>query len=288
MKAFVTHQKDLGLVRERQEDQCISYSGPNGAILIVSDGMGGHAGGNLASDAAVTQANQILARWMNTGQIDKVSSDKLKVIGLNEAPPTVQEWIHTEEAETQTPEVNIPKRDEIRQLIEAIFIQAQNAVTELAVQNPQEAGNAGCTLTVAILREGWIHVAHIGDSRAYLLRKGTLEPLTVDHSGAMLLVTAGILTPEEARNHPESHRLYRFLGINAPELAIDLYHEPAQANDILMLCSDGLWGMVEDEQMVALLTQHSGLEQASAALIRAANANGGDDNISLSLAQLST
>lgn len=318
MKIELTHNRDTGRVRKRQEDTCYSAATPHGAILILSDGMGGHGGGDLASQVAVEAAAAVLTSWIeglsstenveHTDEVEESIDSGTSVHSTEEnrfdGPPiaqdvsasvakhrhpdfpvSVEEWMRPAVQDNEELP-NIPNRHAIRDLLKRAVIQAQLAVCQVAQDNPFKAGNAGCTLTIALIVNYWAYIAHIGDSRAYLHRQGKLNQITLDHSGATLLVTAGLITPEEARTHPESHSLYRFLGASATELTLDIFYEPLEADDRLLLCSDGLWGMVEDEAIAELLNTERSLKQTVTELIKAANEHGGEDNISVGLAQV--
>lgn len=316
MTVLVTHKKDQGKVRQRQEDNCFSHRNNANAILILSDGMGGHAGGDLASHASVTAAQAVLQAWLENSNerspesesalereiapitAGEITSTKMSNLEAGLAPRytiKIEEWIKAgEPTNTPTPDeplVDIPQRSQVAAAIESVFSQAQQAICDIAMDATLGVNNAGCTLTVALIVDGWLHIGHIGDSRAYLYRQDHLEQLTLDHSGAMLLVNAGIITLEEARSHPESHSLYRFLGLNATELTVDIHHEKLQKGDLVFLCSDGLWGMVDDGVMAQLVARESelndqSLNRTAAALIQKANDLGGEDNISVALAAM--
>lgn len=310
MTVLVTHQKDQGRVRERQEDNCLSYVDSKKAILIVSDGMGGHAGGDLASQASVDAAQAVLEGWPKSDEepptedtspdlSDSASTRETEAepLGQNQVIDTnrdtlpipnfavkVDEWIKSESGPDGV-EIEIPNRDQIVVAIKKAFSQAQHAVCNVA-DMAKGLGSAGCTLTVAIIADGWLHIGHVGDSRSYIYRQGKLEQVTLDHSGAMLLVTAGLIKLEDARNHPESHSLYRFLGINALDLTVDVHHEKLQQDDLVLLCSDGLWGMLEDDHIADLLGKRLSLQKTGSILLDQANNMGGNDNISIAIAAM--
>jgi protein phosphatase len=120
---------------------------------------------------------------------------------------------------------------------------------------------------------------NLGDSRAYLLRRGRLRRLTQDHTVAAVLLRLDEITPEEAGEHPGTHRLTRYVGMEGEALP-DIQTLRLEAGDRLLLCSDGLTGMVSDRRIAHLLRQQPTPEDACQALIAAANAAGGRDNIS--------
>lgn len=305
MTILVTYQKDQGKVRERQEDSCFAFVDEQKAALILSDGMGGHAGGDLASQAAVAAAGEVLEPWplpppknidSHSDLGDPFERNDLKTsrLSISGEGMVVEEWVKDEWVNSEEPAkepakgptAEIPQRSEVVAGLQDAFNHAQQSVCQVGAEISYGLGSAGCTLTAALITNGWLHVGHIGDSRAYLFRQGQLEQLTLDHSGAMLLVSAGIIKPEEARHHPESHSLYRFLGINAVELTVDVHHEKLQTDDIVLLCSDGLWGMLPDETIAELLQQTNSVEEAAHALLFHANNAGGEDNISVAMAKI--
>lgn len=156
---------------------------------------------------------------------------------------------------------------------------ANTHVMNLAAKNPQFRG-MGTTLT-AVLAEGVrLHVAHVGDSRAYLLRNDTLSQLTIDHTLVQQLVDDGQITEQEAAKHPQRSVITRALGI-APAVDIDTLTITLAPHDTVLLCSDGLTGVVNDDTIIRTLRSAASPTQAIDALIAKANANGGPDNITV-------
>lgn len=170
------------------------------------------------------------------------------------------------------------------QLLEAIVKEANRRIYELAQKDESRAG-MGCTLTAAFVGDGEITIGHVGDSRAYRLRGEQLEQLTSDHSLVEELVRQGKLTAEEAEVHPQRSIITRALGPE-PEVEVDAFTHSAKPDDVYLLCSDGLTGMVQDERIAEILLGRSSLKQAAEALIAAANENGGRDNITVVLFRL--
>jgi serine/threonine protein phosphatase PrpC len=163
---------------------------------------------------------------------------------------------------------------------------ANQAVYE---RNRQQQTVMGTTMTVALLIETTAYVAHVGDSRLYLYREPTgLAQLTHDHSVVAALVEAGIIAPDDIYTHPRRNQIYRSLGEEAP-IEVDTATVPLAADDILLLCSDGLWEMVRDQQIAAILTASLPAPTDTAhALVQAALTGGGEDNVSAIVAQVST
>jgi len=155
--------------------------------------------------------------------------------------------------------------------------EANRRIWELAQQDASRRG-MGTTCTVAMVGSRGVTVAHVGDSRAYLLRESELSQLTHDHSLVAELERSGQLSPEAAEHHPQRSIITRALG---PEhdVEVDAHTHSARSGDVFVLCSDGLTGMVSDDEMAAILRGEETLEAAVRSLIRAANQSGGRDNI---------
>jgi PPM family protein phosphatase len=141
----------------------------------------------------------------------------------------------------------------------------------------------GTTVTAAVAGEGWVQLAHVGDSRAYLLRDGRLRQLTDDHTVVGELVRQGRLSPGEAAHHPERSVLTRAVGLD-PDLEVDT-PPPLQleAGDQVLICSDGLTDAVPDDRIAGILRDHHDGQAACQALLEAAKAAGGPDNITVVL-----
>jgi protein phosphatase len=136
----------------------------------------------------------------------------------------------------------------------------------------------GTTLTAAVLLGEQLTIGHVGDSRAYLVKDGTTEVITRDHSLVERLRELGQLTPDEAATHPQRNVLYRAIG-QGDNLEVDVFTQPIPRGGYVLLCSDGLWGEVPDEEILRIISQSTDLQQACEELVRAANAAGGPDNI---------
>ena len=148
-----------------------------------------------------------------------------------------------------------------------------------------EAQKAGCegmgtTMTACVVEGNKLAIAHVGDSRAYLLHAGKLQQLTRDHSWIADMIETGQLTPDEARIHPNRSVITRALGSD-PNMQPDLYEITASEGDRLLLCSDGLHGMVDDGAIQAMLARVRDPQRCAAALVNEAIANGGADNITV-------
>jgi PPM family protein phosphatase len=157
---------------------------------------------------------------------------------------------------------------------------ANRSVYERSSEDASVSG-MGTTMTVAVVDGRGVTIGHVGDSRAYLARGGTLEQLTEDHSLVSELVRAGKLSPEEAENHPQRSVITRALGTD-PDVDVDAFTVAPEEGDIFLICSDGLTTMVGDETIAQVLDAHRGdLGRAAKELVRLANKAGGEDNITV-------
>ena len=161
---------------------------------------------------------------------------------------------------------------------------ANRAVIERAAAEREKAG-MGTTLTGLHLRDSAMFVAHVGDSRLYRLRDGQLSQITRDHTVAQDMIETGKLTKEAAMQHPASSMLTRSLGSRA-DVEVDLIEEQLAPRDLLLLCSDGLTGMLTDRDLSLILAQPTPLDHIAADLIEAANRRGGLDNITALLLRI--
>ncbi|GIK42173.1 MAG: hypothetical protein BroJett011_60060 [Chloroflexota bacterium] len=213
------------------------------AIYIVADGMGGQEAGELASQLAATTAGQFIATRLET-QAGPLSTTAAKdlVIGALEA--------------------------------------ANETVMTAALEAKQDR-RMGAAIVLALVHLPQVYICHAGDARAYLVRNSSLTRLTTDDSWVAELVAKGLITEEQAQHHPLGHILTKAVGHESPlEPAFD--EVTVTPGDWLLLCSDGLWKMVGDEQLLAALqAPQITPAQAVETLVEAANVAGGKDNISL-------
>jgi serine/threonine protein phosphatase PrpC len=142
--------------------------------------------------------------------------------------------------------------------------------------------NMGTTLCAALVQKDHAIITNVGDSRVYLMRQGELSRISQDHSLVGFLETLGELTPAEARTHPSGNILVRSIG-SVPEVEIDVFHVETQDGDRILLCSDGLWGEVEDHEIAATLIATNDCQSACVELVDMANEAGGKDNSTLVL-----
>jgi PPM family protein phosphatase len=164
--------------------------------------------------------------------------------------------------------------------LEELIQEANRRVHQRSVEDAAASG-MGTTLTVAEIVGERVTIGHVGDSRAYLVRDGSLEQLTQDHSLVAELVRSGKLTPEEAEQHPQRSVITRALGTD-PDVDVDTFAVEPRSGDLFLLCSDGLTSMVDDRMIERLVEEKRGdLDGLVKALIRAANKGGGEDNITV-------
>ena len=167
------------------------------------------------------------------------------------------------------------------QRLTALVREANRRIFELAISDESKRG-MGTTLTAALLEGDEVALAHVGDSRAYRMRDGHLEQLTHDHSLVAELERSGQISPEDAEHHPQRSIITRALGPE-PDVEVDAHSHSARAGDLYVICSDGLTGMISDDEMAAILRGTSSLEEAAESLVKAANQSGGKDNITVVL-----
>ncbi len=170
--------------------------------------------------------------------------------------------------------------DAVTALRDAV-VAANERVSKLARDNPNYRG-MGTTLTAALVEGRRLHVAHVGDSRAYLLRDGQFSQLTDDHTLVQHLIDEGEITREEAAHHPQRSVVTRAIGVS-DDVDVDSMSLDLQGHDQLLLCSDGLTGVVEDDVIAETLLEHTDPDEAVASLIERANQAGGPDNITVLL-----
>jgi serine/threonine protein phosphatase PrpC len=175
--------------------------------------------------------------------------------------------------------------EQVEDRFRTAFVEAGREILRQAAENTARLG-MGTTATVLLLREdGPYVIGHIGDSRAYLVRDGSIRQVTRDHSWVQEQVDRGMITPEQAKNHPQSNIITRALGTDAYPTP-DLYNGMLRAGDIFLLGSDGLTDMVSEEHLLAILEAEDDPERAVTRLVREANMAGGVDNISAVVARI--
>ncbi len=220
-------------------------------FYLVADGMGGHDAGDLASRTV----NQIVTNWVLQVQV--------------------------------LPDLRKTTRKLTAENIPADILKRAIAEANTALQHHAQSRNSdlGSTVTAALLIGDTATIVNVGDSRTYRLRNDQLVQITRDHSLVARLVEANIIYPEEVRSHPRRNQIYRSLG-HKPDVEIDTFTVPMQRGDRLILCCDGLWEMVLDQDIKRIIKASRTPQEACDQLIIAANAAGGEDNISVIVVEM--
>jgi PPM family protein phosphatase len=162
----------------------------------------------------------------------------------------------------------------------AVIQEANRRVYERSNEDPSASG-MGTTITAALVEDAGVTIGHVGDSRAYRYRDGSIEQITDDHSLVNELMKSGKLSPEEAEMHPQRSVITRALGTD-PDVDVDSFTLETQEGDVFLLCSDGLTTMVDDDEIRDVLEKYRGdLDRATKSLVSAANRGGGEDNITV-------
>ena len=242
VKAFgLTH---VGRQRQHNEDAFLVED--RARLFLVADGMGGHAAGEIASRIAVDSITEFI---LHTKEDDGT-------------------WPHAYDEQF---------RRSTNRLMAAVRM-ANTRVLE-AMRKDARLRGMGTTVVACLAEDNTVSVAHVGDSRAYLIREGQLSRITNDHSWVFEQVQAGMLTESEAEKHPLRNVITRALG-GALQVTPDASEIEARPGDVFLLCSDGLTGMVPESEILRVVTANSGnLQQACEQLIDAANERGGLDNV---------
>lgn len=242
---------DVGRVREHNEDT-IGVD-PDIGLMVLADGMGGYNAGEVASGIAVKTIMSLVKEAFDQQDLDSI------------------------DPETGLSRTSIVLRDAI--------IRANKIIFQTAKTQPQCEG-MGTTIVACLFADNKVAIAHVGDSRAYRLRTNHFEQLTLDHSLLQELVDRGFYSQAEAARATNKNYVTRALGV---ELTVDveIHEHPAQKGDVYVLCSDGLSDMVEDDDIhLTISTFSANLETVAKQLIQLSNDNGGRDNVSLILAQV--
>jgi protein phosphatase len=236
MELRIAHATDRGRVRDQNEDSVLGDALP---LVAVADGMGGHEGGEVASQMAL----ELLATWKEklAEESGGASAEKLR----------------------------------------EAFTAAHRAVWDRG-RSEESLSGMGTTLTAGWIDADKMTLAHVGDSRAYLLRRGKLQQLTQDQTVAQEWVRRGRLSEDEAATSPHRHILLQAIGADSDELDIDTSSVELRSGDRILLATDGLYGMIHDADRIRdLLATHTDPDEACRALVAAANEAGGEDNVSV-------
>jgi len=238
---------DVGRKRKHNEDAYLVD--PERGLFVVADGMGGHAAGEVASRITVESMQEFIA-----------ASDD----ATDSSWPFGQAGSRTPSAGTR---------------LTAAVEKANEKVMRAVASRPELKG-MGTTVVAALIDGDRATLVHVGDSRAYLYRDGELRRLTDDHSWVQEQVNAGILSEDEAKSHPLKNVVTRALG-GSPHVSVDLIEVPLRTGDRFLLCSDGLTGMVADEEIHEFFQSEPVPEPAVRRLVDLANERGGIDNITV-------
>ena len=228
---------DVGMDRDNNEDYFLVNLPSN--LFIVSDGMGGHNAGEVASLNTTEAVNDHFAPEI----LSAIKGDQAKIMA---------------------------------ELTNSL-LKANRKILEMADKNMSYQG-MGCTLVVALVEAGALHLCHVGDARAYVGDENGINLLTTDHSKVMDLVKADQMTLEEARQSPLKNELSQAIGSPEP-IVPDYNHYALKSGDKVLLCSDGLWDMLADEEIYQIVKQAKPAKSICEELVKQANDAGGHDNI---------
>lgn len=234
---------DVGCVRKHNEDNLLVD--PELGLFVVADGLGGHAAGEVASQIVVDRVHEFIG--------ETIEKDR-----------------------TWPLEYDVNMNFDGNRLKVALLLSDQAIVDDIKT-NP-ERETMGSTVVAALIHDHRVTLAHVGDSRAYLLGAEEIKQVTRDHSWVADQVAIGVLTPAEARVHPFRNVITQALG-NGGELDVAVQEFELAKTERLLLCSDGLSGMVNDLDILGLVNSATSLQDAVEKLIEKARENGGEDNI---------
>jgi serine/threonine protein phosphatase PrpC len=259
VQLLVAAASDAGNVRrsEPNEDSTLalllqrvheSFSTPTG-IFIVADGLGGHDNGQVASRMTVNIIAERIVRELLAAPllVEKEGGDGRPL-----------------------------EEDDLVGLVRSTVEEANLALCQ---KNQHDKTDMGSTLTGYMIVGEHAYIVNVGDSRTYMVRGSQIYQLTTDHSLVGQLVAGGLIEPDDVYTHPNRSQIFRSLG-DKPNVQIDVFKQQLLPGDILLACSDGLWEMVRNPQIESILNGAPDPQTACTRLIDAANANGGEDNIS--------
>lgn len=249
----IVGKTDKGRRRSKNED-CFLVE-PDLGFMIVADGMGGHASGEVASRLATTLCTEQLKRSLKTGHVP---------IFFHMRP---------------NPELDP------RSLLLGDCVKFSNQAVFEAAQNNPENHNMGTTLVAALWLDDKLAVAHVGDSRLYVVRDGKMKLWTTDHSFVQEQVAKGLLSPEDAEKSDMRNMLTRSIGMK-DDVDVDVQEISINEGDYILLCSDGLTKMLDDSQIESVFASSTDPQAITDQLIERANNAGGGDNITVIVARL--
>jgi PPM family protein phosphatase len=247
MRISVKGITDVGRKREANED-CFAIV-PEDHLFVVADGMGGHAAGEVASRLAVSAIADFIASTRRDAEIT---------------------WPY---------EYDTSMSMEGNRLKTAIRLANQRILD--TISHKKDLEGMGTTLVGVMVSDGRVCVGHVGDSRAYLLREGSITQITSDHSWVNEQVKLGFLSRNDASRHPFRNVVTRALG-SRDDVVVDVTEQALVPGDYIILCSDGLNTMMDDDSILRTVIEHGDdVEAAAQSLIDAANQNGGEDNVTV-------
>jgi len=250
-KIVFSDLSDTGRVRDHNED-AIGLD-PDIGLMVLADGMGGYNAGEIASGIAVETVTKMAANGASREARDDIDPHS----GLMRQ--------------------SIVLRDAVYRANKIIYQTAQSQT---------HCEGMGTTIVACMFYDNKISIAHVGDSRAYRLRNGVFEQLTMDHSLLQELVDRGFYSAEEAQRSTNRNYVTRALGVE-PTVEVEVHEHEVLPDDIYLLCSDGLPDMVEDEDIhLTISTFNDSLDVVGQQLVELANEQGGRDNVSVMLAQV--
>lgn len=249
MTITFAQKTDIGRRRPTNEDTMISVLPHDpqqlqekGALFVVADGLGGHTGGEQASQIAVDTVKEVYYQ-------DDADD---RAVALQRAIQEANARIHQQ---------NLARSPQ-----------------------PSPQGIMGTTCVAAVLLDESVYIANVGDSRAYIMRGDEMKQITLDHSVVANELREGLITKEQVQDHPQRHMIFRCLGEEAM-VEVDIFAEQTQAGDKLLLCTDGLCGLVDDDEL-RMIVQRYDIHESVQRLIDRANELGGSDNITAVVAQV--
>jgi serine/threonine protein phosphatase PrpC len=244
---------DVGRKRNHNEDSFLIDDELQ--LYVVADGMGGHAGGGTASRIAVETIDKELRRSRDGRENPFVSTPNLQDSLIPEA-----------------------LRSAVEKACLAIYTAAQD--------DPRLSG-MGTTVISLVVKDDQAFFAHVGDSRAYLIRGELIQQISEDHSLVNEQIKAGMITPEEAKHSRYKNIITRSVGFEE-EVQVDVMGVITEPNDVFLLCSDGLANMLEDKEIHELVSGTPNFQDVPKKLVDMANERGGDDNITVIVVQIQT
>ncbi len=281
MRILAWGRSDPGRKRDQNQDNFLVDDELQ--LYVVADGMGGHQGGETASRLAVQEVRREVAESVGdlvaaATRLRDARRDRLlrttQPLGMLESEDSSEEGIEESKTDPLIEHVVAPAALVMKEAAR----HAGARIFDVALEDPTLRG-MGTTLTAMLYERGRIHVAHAGDSRAYLFRDNRLEQITEDHSWIAEQVRAGTMTEEEAKESKFRHIITRSVGFER-DVEVDHVGITVEAGDCYLLCSDGMSNYVENDELEKIL-QRTWPRRAPQALIDLANERGGDDNITV-------